>query len=186
MGDRPRVRVVRGAARRPRCRGRVHLVAEHAALRLVDPRRGGGEARALREADEQARRRGRVGIRRCRAARAHPDGGVHVPAQPADRTAPAARGRRCDRRPAARALLFQLFAVRRGQHPFADGRGGRQPDGRRLLLHQRLPFARRRARGRLRAAVRRSQRHRLGLQRRDALSGRRLRPVRLRDGPTRP
>jgi len=43
----------------------VYLAAEHAALRVVDPRSRCGKARALREADEQARRRRRVGIRRC-------------------------------------------------------------------------------------------------------------------------
>ena len=46
----PRVRLVRGAAHRPRGRGGVHLAAEHPPLRVVDPRPGGRQARALREA----------------------------------------------------------------------------------------------------------------------------------------
>ena len=46
----PRLRLVRGAARRPGDRGGVHLAAEHPPLRVVDPRAGGRQARALREA----------------------------------------------------------------------------------------------------------------------------------------
>ena len=46
--------------------------------------RRGREARALREADVAPSRGGRGGVRRGRARRAAPVGGVHVPPQPAD------------------------------------------------------------------------------------------------------
>ena len=149
MGDRARLRLVRRAARRPRHRGRLHLAAEHDALRVVDPRARGGQARALREADVAAPGRGRGGVRRGRARRPHPLRGVHVPAQPADEAAARARSTRARSASAAGSLRLQLRALRRGQHPAAHRCRGRRADGRRLLLRQRLaarsPASRRRS-----------------------------------------
>ena len=69
---------VRGAPRRPGCRGGLRLAAELDALRMVDPGPPGRQARPLREADVEARRRGRGGLRRGGAGRSTPVGGVHV------------------------------------------------------------------------------------------------------------
>ena len=126
---------LRGAARRSVDRGRLHLAAEHAALRVVDPRARGGQARALREAALAASAGGRGGIRRRPSAA----GGLlseafmyrHNPqtARLSELVADGAIGElrliRCD---------VQLLALRRRQHPAAAGRRGRRADGRRLLL----------------------------------------------------
>ena len=104
VGDRARVRLVRGAARRPRDRGRLHLAPEHDALRVVDPRARGGQARALREAALAPPRRGRGGVRRRRPRRPAAQRGVHVPPQPADEALQRARRRGRDRRAPARPL----------------------------------------------------------------------------------
>ena len=82
-----------------------------------------------------------------------PDGGVHVPAQPADEAARGARRRGRDRRAAPRALGLLVLAVRRRQHPPADRRRGRRADGRRLL--QRLAARGCSAASRSRCAARR-------------------------------
>ena len=60
---------------------------EHAPLRVVDPGRRGGQARAVREAALPAPGRGRGRLRRGGAHRPAALGGVHVPPQPADRAA---------------------------------------------------------------------------------------------------
>ena len=137
-------------------------LAQHDALRVVDQGARGGQARALREADDPPCRRGHRGVRRRRPDRPLAQRGVHVPPQPADEAAAAADRRRCDRRGAARPLGVQLFALRRGQHPAAHRRRGRLPDGRRLLQRQRLAARRRRARARLRRSVGRPVGNRLG------------------------
>ena len=70
-----------------------------------------------------------------------------------------------DRRAAGRPLRLQLLALRRGEHPPAHRRRGRQPHGRRLLLRERLAAPRGRARDRLRSGVHRAERNRLGFRR---------------------
>ena len=69
QGIRSRARLLRGAARRPRRRGRLHPAAELAARRVGDPGARGRQACALREAARPARRRGRAGLRRGGSAR---------------------------------------------------------------------------------------------------------------------
>ena len=178
------LRLLRGAPRRPGDRRRLHLAPEHAPLRVVDPGRRGGQARAVREAPLPAPGRGRGGLRRGGARRPAALGGVHVPPQPSDRAAARARRRRRDRRAAAGPLGVQLLALRRGQHPPAARGRGRRADGRRLLLRQRDAAARRRARERLRPGVDRRERHRLGLHRLAPVPGRRAGGVRLRQRPS--
>ena len=82
-------------------RGRLHLAPELAPRRVVDPRARGRQARPLREAARPPAGRGRARLRRRRPRRADPDGGVHVPPQPADGEARRAGRRRRDRRAAA-------------------------------------------------------------------------------------
>ena len=77
---------------------------------------------------------------------------------------------RRDRRAPGRTFRFQLLPLRRGQHPPAHRRRGRQPDGRRLLLRERIAAHRGRARERVRAGVRGAERNRLGLHGHDAVS----------------
>jgi predicted dehydrogenase len=81
------------------------------------------------------------------------------------------------------AFSYSLYDT--DKHPPADGRRGREPDGRRLLLRQRVAAPRRRAGVGLRAGVHRPQRHGLGVHRRDALLRGRPRALRLRDVPPR-
>ena len=57
-GHPARVRLVRGAARRPRRRGGLQPAAQPPARAVDDPRRRGGQARAVREADRALGRRG--------------------------------------------------------------------------------------------------------------------------------
>ena len=108
-------------------------------------------------------------------------GGVHVSPQPAD-----ARGSSSSSATGAIGELrvirvgLQLRALRRRQHPPAHGRRGRQPDGRRLLLRQRVAAARRRARVGLRLRLYRAERNRLDVRGHDALPRRRARALRLR------
>ncbi len=182
VGDRARLRLLRGAARGPGRRRRLHLAAEHACTA------SGRSERSRRASTSSARSRFsrhpadvEQAFDAAERSRAPPDGGVHVPAQPADEAARRARPRGRDRRAAGRPLRLQLLPLRRGEHPPAHRRRGRQPDGRRLLLRQRIAAARRRARERVRPGVRRAERDRLGLHGRDALPRRRLRAVRLRD-----
>ena len=75
VGDPARVRLVRGAARRPGDRGRLHLAAEHDARRVVDQVGRGRQARPLREAADAAPGRCRARLRRRRPGGADPDGG---------------------------------------------------------------------------------------------------------------
>ena len=70
VGDPARLRLLRGPARRSRDRGGLHLAAEHDALRLVDPRARGRQARALREAALAPPGRGRRRLRHGRPHRA--------------------------------------------------------------------------------------------------------------------
>ena len=93
VGDRASVRLVRGAARRPGRRRRLHLPPEHDAPRVVDPLARGRQARHLREAVQPAAGGRGGGVRRRRAGGSPADRGVHVPAQPADRKARRARPR---------------------------------------------------------------------------------------------
>ena len=165
LRDRARLRLVRGPAGRSGDRGGLHPTAEHAARRVVDPGARGREARALREAALAPPGRCRRCLRRGRALRPVPDGGVHVPPQPADEAADGADRRRRDRRPAPRPLDVLLLPLRRGQHPPAPRARGRRADGRRLLLRQRLTAARRRARVGLCAGLVRPDRHGLDAHR---------------------
>jgi hypothetical protein len=64
--------------------GGLHLPAELDALRVVDPSRRSGKARALREAAVAPGFGGGGGLRRSRPGRAPAVGGVHVATQPAD------------------------------------------------------------------------------------------------------
>ncbi len=159
MGDRARLRHLRGAARRPRRRGGLHPAAEHDARRLVDPRARGGQARALREAAAAGTRPTSSGRSTPPSATGLPAlGGVHVAPQPADGAA-----RRARREGAIGELrlirsAFSYALLRRRQHPPAHRRRGRRADGRRLLLRQRLAPARRRAGVGLGAAVHRARR----------------------------
>ena len=91
-----------------------------------------------------------------------------------------------DRRAAARPLLLLLRALRRAEHPPAPRRRRRRADGRRLLLHQRLPARRGRARVGLRPAVDGAERDGLDLRGDAPLPGRRARRLRLRDGDDEP
>ena len=146
LGHPARLRDVRGAARRPGRRGDLHPAPEHDAQRVVDQGDGGRQARPLREAVQPSHRRCRAGLRRCRRDGDASLGSLHVSPPSADG---APRGARCvggDRGAARDPLGLQLLALRRRQHPPAHGRRGRLADGRRLLLHQRRPPARRRAR----------------------------------------
>ena len=124
--------------------------------------------------------RGRGRVRRSRPHRPAAERGVHVPPQPADEAREGARRRGRDRRVAARPLRLQLLALRRGQHPPADGRRGRRVDGRRLLHRQRLAPLRRRARAGTRRGVVRAVRDRLGLRCHAPVPRRRARDLRLR------
>ena len=85
-----------------------------------------------------------------------------------------------DRRAARHPVDIQLLRLRPREHQAAGRPGRREPDGRRLLLRERLAPARRRADSRPRRGLRRPDRHRLGLRRDDALPRRRHRPLRLR------
>ena len=146
MGDPAGVRLVRRAARRPRDRGGLHPAAEHAALRVVDPGARGRQARALREADEPPSGRRRGGVRRGRARRALPDGGVHVPPQPAD--GEARRARRAAARSASCGSCARRSATRSSMRTTSGCAPSRRwrADGRRVLLRQRLAAARRASR----------------------------------------
>ena len=181
MGHPACVRLLRGAARRPGDRVRLHLAAEHDAHRVVDQVGRGRQARALREAvhAEPGRRHGRLG--RGRPRRPHPVRGVHVAAQSADLAPTRADRRRRDRRGAADPVGVLVLALRRGQHPPADRRRGRRPDGRRVLLRQRVaPRGRGGAGSGIRVGVVRPDGHRLGVHRVAALPRRRARDLRLR------
>ena len=92
------LRLLRGAARRPGDRGRLHLAAEHDAHRVVDQVGRGRQARALREAVHAEPGRRHRGLGRGRPRGPDPVRGVHVPAQPADQAPPRADRRGRDRR----------------------------------------------------------------------------------------
>ena len=166
MGHPARLRLVRGAARRPGDRGRLHLAPEHDARRVVDQVRRGRQARALREAVHAPSGGGHRGVRRGRP------GGKLLTEAFMYRHNPQTKKLRAliDEGAIGEVRLIrsvvQLLALRRRQHPPAHRRRGRRADGRRLLLRQRLAArGRRRARVGLRAGVVRAERDRLGLHR---------------------
>ena len=171
VGDPARARLVRGAPRRPGDRGGVHLAAEQPARRVDDPRGGGREARARREAVHARSGRRGEGVRRRRARGPRAQRGVHVPPQPADEACEVAGRRGRDRRVAPRPRVLQLRHVRRAEHPAQAGRGRRVADGRRLLLRQRLAARGRGAGDGVRPGVVRPLRDRLGVRRDVAVPG---------------
>ena len=180
MGDPARVRYVRRSPRRPGDRSGLHLAPEHAALRMVDPRARGGQARVVREAALTSPGRGDRRVRHRRPHGPPPERGVHVPPQSANEASAAARGGRRDRRAAARALGVQLLALRPRQHPPAHRARRRRADGCRLLQRLRLAPPRRRAGPRLRRSLVRPLGHGLGLHRDASLSRQRARDLPLR------
>ena len=98
---------VRVATRRcwpTRHRGRLHLAAEHAALRVVDQGPRGGQARALREAVDATPRRGRRRLRRRRPDRPAPDEAFMYRHNPQTKRLEELVAERSDRRAAARPL----------------------------------------------------------------------------------
>ena len=173
VGDPARVRQLRGAARRRRDRGRLHLAAEHLHCEWSIKALEAGkhvlcEKPLSRHPDEvaaafdAAERTGRL-LSEAFMWRHNPQTAA---AEGAGRP-----GR--DRRAPPRPLDVQLLALRRGQHPPAHRRRRRRADGRRLLQHLGLAVPRRRAGARLRRGVVRPDRHRLGVRRHDALPRRR-------------
>ena len=107
-----RLRLVRGAARRPRRRSDLQPAAQPPARAVDDPRRRGGEARAVREADRALGRRSAPAPRRARAHRRPDRRSVHG-AQPSA-VARRARSReaRQHRRPARRRRPLRLLQAR--------------------------------------------------------------------------
>ena len=142
------VRVVRGAARRPRHRRGLQPAAEPPPHRVEpggDPRR---QARARREAARDERGRGRDRVRRGRASRRQGGRGVHVPHPPDVAGGEAPRRRRRDRHAPARADVLRLPQRRRRQHPQHRRVRRRRAVRRRLLRDQLGALAvRHRARG---------------------------------------
>ena len=98
-----------------------------------DPRRRGGQARPVREADGAERRRGRCDRGRRGTLRPRRHRSVHVPAPPAERPRRAPGAGRGDRRGAAdaRVVPFHAHAARGRALAARDGR--RLPVGRRVL-----------------------------------------------------
>ncbi len=131
------------AARRPGDRGRVHPAAQPPARPVDAAGRRSGQARAVREADRDARggdRRADRGQGRQRAVRHR---GVHDRAPPAVAAGPAPDRRGRDRHPAARGHRADLRRRRRRrQHP-QPARDRRGLDLRRRGLHLRVDPVRR-------------------------------------------
>ena len=179
VGHRARLRQLRGAARRPGRRGRLHLPTELASLRVVDPRARGGQARALREAHVASRGGGRGGLRRGRPDRAPADGGVHVAAPPAGAEAGRARRGRRDRPAPGDPFVVRLRALRPDERAASPRDRRRGAHGCRLLLRQRLALPWRRAPARRGRAGRRPDRGRHPVRGRHADGERRHGPLRL-------
>ena len=171
-------RLVRRPPRRPGGRRRLHLAPERHAPPVDDEGSRRGQACPLREAVLPPPRRGGGGLRCRLGRRARARRGVHVPPPPADgHRAPAGRGRRAGP-PLRRQDDVQLPASRPVQRPGAARARRRRPDGRRLLLRQRDPAARRRSGARARRAGHRADGRRHGVPRDAPLRRRRGRPVR--------
>ena len=111
VGDRAGIRIVRRAARRPRRRGGLHPAPEHAALRVVDPRPRGGQARACEKPFSRHPADVERGIRRGRAPGKLSLRGVHVPPPPADGASAELVEDGRDRRTAGDPLGLQLLAL---------------------------------------------------------------------------
>ena len=127
-----------------------------------------------------------AGVRRSGQEPAHPDGSLHVSAQPADQAARRARRGRCDRAPPPRPRSLQLLARRYDERASERRARGRRAHGRRLLLRLGVEAAGGRARGRLRPAGGRVHRRRRALRRDTALPRRRPFRDRLRSRPAGP
>ena len=113
-----RLRLVRGAARRPRHRRRLQPAAQSPARALDDPRGGSRQARALREADRAQRGRGAPADRSARPHRRADSGSVHGAHASAVADSPRARSR-AGASATLRSMLglLQLLQRRCGEHP---------------------------------------------------------------------
>ncbi len=105
----PRVRKLRGAARRSRDRRGLHLVAEQPPCRMDDQGGRRGQARVVREAACDARRRGGRGRRCCQAQWRRGRRGVHVSPPPSNPEGSRADRQRRHRRPPAHPRWVHLL-----------------------------------------------------------------------------
>ena len=187
VGDRAGIRLLRGAARGPRRRRRLHLAAQHDARRVVDQRasRRASTSSARSRSAATPRRSSRPSTRRSAPAACSREAFMYRHNPQTARLVELVRERR-DRRAPGRPGRVQLLALRRGQHPAPHRRRGREPDGRRLLLRERVAPARRRAGERARPGVHRADRDGLGLHREHGFPRRCPRTLRLRHVPPGP
>ena len=176
--DRDGARLLPGAPRRPRCRGRLHLAPERHAPRVDDAGARGRKARPLREALHAPSRRGRGSVRRRGRRGARPGGGVHVSPPSADRGGRPTRRRRRGRTALRREGDLHVPPPRPLGRSRAARARRRRADGRRLLLRQRDPPAGGRAGARARRAGHGDDGDRHGVPRDAPLCRRRRRPVR--------
>ena len=167
-------RDVRRAARRSGHRRRLRAAAQQPARAMVDPRRRGRQARAVREAARRVGGGGARDVRRRAEARRLPGRGLSLPRAAADDPDARAPRRGRDRSRALHAGGVRLPACRCRQHPHASRSRRRRADGRRVVSGQPRAHRRRRAaaaRARDGALVAHRRRHRRRSRRSSSRAG---------------